>query len=510
MISISSQQKLSLLSPETNRALAKIIKEASPQQLKQLTQNSDLKSLLSSMFDKSIGDTKSDKVLLDILKNSNSFKEMGSFSKDLTILQELVKSNDLPHKIEEAISRFIKNIDSIDSKLLKTQISNSGIFLESKLAQAVEPKAPLKEILQELQQLLQKSTKQEIKVIQPKIEQLLQELNTDKKTDTPKSIELLSNNIQKLKNSLQSLHVKGDILYSKAVDKLINSLHVSIKSNLTQNRPIDIKSAVVQTQELYSLTLQSKSPVSTSILDTLEKILTVLKSVEKTPDMPLKDTKILQLLDKVSDTLHVNSKNSDVIYSKQTSKLIDKLELFSKPEGFSQNRVINERIIDDMKANILHLNHEIKKSSSLKNSDIPKIVDKLTLQIDYYQLYSHLNNSSSIYFPFVWDKIEDGSVSIKKVKKNRFYCEINLNLKDYGELKVMLALYDKNQINLNIFIEHKELKNSLRENIASLRKAFIEADLTLRDVRFIDKEINKADTYAEDDSNLDMGFEVMV
>jgi hypothetical protein len=74
----------------------------------------------------------------------------------------------------------------------------------------------------------------------------------------------------------------------------------------------------------------------------------------------------------------------------------------------------------------------------------------------------------------------------------------------------MLSLYDKNQINIHSFSQSSELKERLRENISDLRSAFIEADLTLREVRFFDKQDSTKSAYGDSESGVDMGFEVKV
>ncbi|MEA3521831.1 MAG: flagellar hook-length control protein FliK, partial [Campylobacterota bacterium] len=471
-------------------------------------------------------------------KNSTIFKDMGSFSKDITQLQSLAKSQSLPQKIQTALSTFIKNIDGLDAKVLKNQISNSGIFLESKLATPTDAKTPIKIVLQELQLLLQKSTTQEAKQLNIQVKALLQELKptttsiktdtplktivnidksidnaklslpipSDKPVDNPKALQLLSQNIEKITKTLQSLHVKADIIHSKPMQILLETLQNSIKPH--QNSPIEVKTLLPQIQELYSMLLQSKSQSSSSLLGALEKIVTVLKTIEQS--LPPSETKVPKELQKVIDTLHVSIKKADPIVSKEMQGIHEKLLPFTKAELLSPKHIMSERIVHDMKANILQLTQEINQSPALQNSELAKIVDKLSMQIDYYQLYSHLNNSSSLYFPFVWDQLDEGSLSIKKVKETKFYCEINLNLKDHGELRVMLALYDENQINIHAFSESEILKNTLRENISILKSAFSEAELTLREIRFFDKEHSKNSHYNDAQSDLNMGFEVKV
>ncbi|MEA1918843.1 MAG: flagellar hook-length control protein FliK [Campylobacterota bacterium] len=598
MININADKTLALLLPNANKALAEVIKSASPQQLKQLAQNSDMKGVLSSLLSETLQGGKSDKVLVDILKNATVFKEMGSFSKDLTQLQTLSKTQTLPQKIEAALTQFLKSMEGVDAKSLKAQVSNSGVFLESKLAMPVDTKAPVKVLLQEIQTLLQKSTVPESKPIEVQLKVLLQEISSKDTKST------LSQDIQKITSQLKALHVRADVIHSKPMQTLMQTLQHSIEPQLAQSKPMDIKALLSQVkefasvltqsknsqsttalasvekvisnlqalpqnrpvikldtallqstqklidtlhvsnkessfkplntlleslqktippqnpldaktlmsqiQEMYALVLKSKSPQSSSILGAIEKIVSALRSIEASTPLPQMDVKIPQATQKVLESLQASIKMADPIFSKELVQVSDKLGFFTKPEALSAERVMNERIVHDMKANLLQLGDEIKQTPAMQNSEMAKIVDKLNLQIDYYQLYSHLNNSSSLYFPFVWDQLEEGSLSIKKTKDKKFYCEINLNLKEHGELRVMLALYEENQINIHAFSESEALKNALRENVSMLRETFIEADLTLREVRFFDKDRPQNSAYETHSNDLDMGFEVKV
>jgi flagellar hook-length control protein FliK len=131
------------------------------------------------------------------------------------------------------------------------------------------------------------------------------------------------------------------------------------------------------------------------------------------------------------------------------------------------------------------------------------------LQIDYFQLLSHLSNSSSLYLPFSWEQLEEGNINIKKDKEDKFYCDIDLKLKEYGELKLKLALYDENQINIHIYSDSAEFKEIVKENIASLRSALIESQITPREIRIFDA-VKKNSPYESSENHINIGFEVKV
>ena len=130
--------KLSILLPNTNKALSDALKQASPEQLSQLKEGKDLKSVLASLFHAKIDHTKSDTLLLDLLKNSAVFKNIGNFTQDLKSLLTTLKSDPaLTPKIEK-IEQFLQPIATVDTPTFKEKINNSGVFMESKIAALLE------------------------------------------------------------------------------------------------------------------------------------------------------------------------------------------------------------------------------------------------------------------------------------------------------------------------------------------------------------------------------------
>ncbi|MFZ2888872.1 flagellar hook-length control protein FliK, partial [Sulfuricurvum sp.] len=139
--------------------------------------------------------------------------------------------------------------------------------------------------------------------------------------------------------------------------------------------------------------------------------------------------------------------------------------------------------------------------------------DKLLTQIDYHQLTSYLCASNSIYIPFSWDQLEEGSLNFKKTADKKFYCEINLRLKEYGELNLMMALYAGNQLEIQAHTEKPELKTLIQDNIGELRSLLINAELTPRSIRVFEMRENLSPIskgYSGYQHKSDLGFEVRV
>ena len=168
---------------------------------------------------------------------------------------------------------------------------------------------------------------------------------------------------------------------------------------------------------------------------------------------------------------------------------------------------VKDIISNDLKSILLKAQEEVVKSASPNQSEILKQIDKLTLQIDYHQLMSHLSDGSSLYLPFNWDTLEEGSLALKKSKDDKFYCDINLKLKAYGEVNLKLVLYEKNQINIHIYSSSSDFKELVKENLSSLRSALIDTKITPREIRIFEPKA-KFSPYNETHDDLKMGFEV--
>lgn len=313
MINFSANSKqLDILLPNTNRALAEVIKNATPKELQILSQSKDIKSILNSLLIQSSQNSGNDKVLLNLLKNNPTLKSLGTASNNIQDLLNAVKSDKNPLPIETTLKNFLTNIKDLSESILKQKFENSGVFLESKLKNA-------------------------------------------------------------------------------------------------------------------------------------------------------------------------NTGN------------------------------IKDIISNDLKSVLLKASDDINNSSHLNKTDILKQVDKLLLQIDYHQLLSHLSNSSSLYVPFSWEQLQEGQIEIKKDKDDKFYCDIDLKLKDFGELNLKLALYDENQLNIRIYSDNTELKDLIKENISSLRSALIENQITPREIRLLDLTKDDMPTpYQDESTQINMGFEVKV
>lgn len=488
MIHLSPEARLSIILPNTNKALSDAVKNATPEQLETLKEGKDIKSLLTSVFQDKTTASKSDQVLLDLLKNSTAFKTMGSFSDTLqSLVNDLKTSSELSPKTA-VLENFLKNVTILDANNLKSQIASSGVFMESKFAAALQKLPDLTQSLEQLKAVLSKMPQNDAKVIQTRITALLENPNLGNATLNLDNATQLTDGLKKISESLQKLLSKSDPLYSGEVAALAQKLD---QSSVIQ----ELKTTLSQ---LYGSLLSSSAPDTNDLLDSIEKL---LKNLGNSPSEDIKA---------FSHQLQSAINEGDA--SKELASLLSKLSEFITPKELVTETFLQESMANDLKSNLLSLHEELISSNDPSSQKILEQTEKLLTQIDYHQLLSHLSSSNSIYFPFVWDQLQEGSLAFKKTADKKFYCEINLKLKEYGELNLMMGLYDENQLEIQAHTEKPELKALIHEHIADLRSLLIKSGLTPRSIRVFEMNetktpLNESYTSAE---GSDLGFEVKV
>ena len=172
-----------------------------------------------------------------------------------------------------------------------------------------------------------------------------------------------------------------------------------------------------------------------------------------------------------------------------------------------QDAKIQELLSNDFKAALLKTKQELQNIPFDNKTQLLNIIDKLSLQIDYYQLLSHLSNGSAMYIPYEFDALEDGSFSIKKDTNDAYFCDIDLTLKEYGDLHVRVGLFEKKYLNVNISTPNKELKQRLQSALQELKEQLNSTGLSVKDIRFIDPMQTK---YTSEDDDIKLGFEVKI
>ena len=113
MINSLNIKQLNIVLPNTNKALSEALNSASPKELKSLSSFGDLKSMMNSILKQSTDPNSSNKVLLELVKNNPTLKNLGSVSSTIKDLLKAINFEKNPSPIEKTIKHILVNIKAI-------------------------------------------------------------------------------------------------------------------------------------------------------------------------------------------------------------------------------------------------------------------------------------------------------------------------------------------------------------------------------------------------------------
>lgn len=505
---VSNNGLLNILLPNDNKVLKDVLKQADTKSLEQMLKNNStsVNDVLKELFNNIKDGTKSNTTIENILKNSNIFKDLGNVSSNLSNLLENISTDENLQKFKPLIENFLKNIKDLDANSLKEQLKNSGVFLESKLS--LNPNTKLENVLTQIQNLIKDINTPQAKQVNELINKLLQTVqnpNIQNQAELTNNLKSLTTSLQNLNNSLNSNQTQNLSNLTTQLNSLVNNatlIESKIENNsLSQTQNPQTKELInFQTKELLT---QIKNDIVQSPILQNKNILPMIDNLLKMPDLFIKAenlqniissnnlstfsnnfaSNLTPLLETLKENLQsLNPNNSNL--QNHLSKLVDKVEHLI--QDMINNPKNETKLNDDMKSILLQMQDELASKSDPKSADLAKQIDKLLTQIDYHQLTSLTSNSNYVYLPFFWEMLEDGTIEMKKNDEEKFYCQINLTLKDFGKVDLMLGLYDKNKLDLTIYAQREHFKIELRDNLQKLKIALNNVDLIPVNIKLLD------------------------
>lgn len=532
MIVSNNNNLLNILLPNDNKVLKEALKNADAQTLQKFQNGTaTVGDILKNLFENLKTSDKSQVSIQNFLKDTNVFKMEQNFSKSIEQVLSQLKMNPSLDKFTNQIDTLLKNITNLDENSLKQMIDKSGIFLESKIANQINlqtgnqgnlPKN-IAELLTQIKTLIKDIPNLEAKNITNLIDKILQK--NSNQTITPNNLQgelktlvsnlqnLLSNISSKEVTNLSNLTQKLENLSSQAqlVESKIANTNTQVENNLLNNKEI------INTKTLETLLTLKQELVNIKGIDTkplkqlIDKLLNLQNLFTKI-DLPNLNqsgfqsnfaTNLDSLLTNLKTSMqNLSSSNENLNLHQNINKTIHKLEtiinnLIQNPNNFLPKE--SNPIQNDMKALLLQVQAELISKGDSTSQETIKQIDRLITQIEYHQLQSLVSNSNNVYIPFLWDMLDEGSISMKKINEDKFYCEINLSLKEFGETNLLLALYDKNKLDLTIYASKNSFKETLQKSLPKLRSSLNSVDLIPVNIKIVD--IKKEDTKEQKQMN---------
>lgn len=478
-------------------------------------------------------------------------------SPNSTPLQITVKEPILNNPLSNSLKTLTQNLQTLSTNLnpkelenltnltnltkeLKTATNQASLveskFENSSIIQTKQPILNQQNIIQNLEKNINQNINQTIQTPQNQSQVQIQNLQQNIFNAQNQQININQNltqvNIPISQNQVQSTQaflnqIQNQIKQSMDTPQITtqNSLNVETQSNRVNpninQTPEEIAVKEQITKETKELLVQIRDEIAKNpTISQNKNILPVIDNLLKMQNLFIKNENIQNMLENKQLAQSLNQNNLSTFSNNFASNLSPLLNSLKESlNSLSNPNILNiqnhlsktitkvEHIIsnlesedeiktaskDDMKTVLLQLKEELATKTDIKSQDILKQVDKILTQIDFYQLNSLVSNSNFVYVPFFWEMLEDGSINIKKAEEDKFYCQINLTLKDFGKVDLLLGLYDKNKMDLTIYAQRDHFKVAIRDNIQDLKIALNSVNIIPVNIKLLDMKENLED-----------------
>lgn len=317
------------------------------------------------------------------------------------------------------------------------------------------------------------------------LEQIKENLSTLQLDDLQPKIDQLLTKETLLKQGNTTTH----LLTNDALDSVTNEVKKEIAQAPTQSllkNDNSIDETHLLNKEAIKVPEQSISP--TSLATALSSNTNFQKSSETVEEALKMVVNRLKQQIEILDTKTIQQAN----FVDKSAILEQKIHSLIKPELFVGKAMTQKLSLDptdvellsDMKGVLTKLNDSLAPTP--QNREALEITNRLLTQIEYHQLFSYVSSSTHLYIPFSWDGLNGGSMMMKQTSDEKFHCQIDLDLEQYGKLNMMLLLSGEKYIDISIAAQKKELGEKITQQLVELKRALNEVGLITGTVKMLE------------------------
>ena len=485
--------------------------------------------------------------VLDDLKSASSLskaEQILSQAKDTKIapnlaseLSDLAKSLEVEATQNESpeikslalkLKEFLKPIADLKAGSLNDQIKNSGVMLEANLKDALTPEklpSSIQKLLSDIKNLSNQNLLSQILTL------------NDESLDNQNSFMKLTSMLEKASSDAKNLLDNSSIkILLKDVDKLDNVAKF-LDKNFSKEQSADaVKSQIGKMENFISNLSEKVANLASEKLNQSAAFSSNHKELKTILENLKNDLKMLNNIGDEAGLVKAFNEVSDV--SKEGS-LQDKLQSAARrlahslsladPEASTAKSDLAESkaLLKQLKLATNDINNITTKSQSeiskVLNQDVKSTLlniseksqnaqtvnaaNKMISQIEMHQMVSSLQGGIQTYMPYIWDGVEGGNVAFKQGKKDKFYAQIDLNFKKFGQINVMVGLVDKRYIDLSVATQTNEFKELILGNSSELKQAISKLGLIVSNFNIKTSPKVKLNDRFKNFGGLDVGFD---
>ena len=485
--------------------------------------------------------------VLDDLKSASSLsraEQILSQAKDTKIapnlaseLSDLAKSleaeaaqNESPEikSLALKLKEFLKPIADLKAGSLNDQIKNSGVMLEANLKDALTPEklpSSIQKLLSDIKNLSNQNLLSQILTL------------NDESLDNQNSFMKLTSMLEKASSDAKNLLDNSSIkTLLKDVDKLDNVAKF-LDKNFSKEQSADAVKSQISKMENFISNLSEKVANLASeklnqnfgftqnhkelkaILESLKNDLKMLNNIgdeaglvkafnevsdvskegslqDKLQSAARRLAHSLSLADPEASTAKSELSESKALL-KQLKLATNDINNITTKSGSEISKVLNQ----DVKSTLLNI------SEKSQNAQTVNAANKMISQIEMHQMVSSLQGGIQTYMPYIWDGVEGGNVAFKQGKKDKFYAQIDLNFKKFGQINVMVGLVDKRYIDLSVATQTNEFKELILSSSSELKQAISKLGLIVSNFNIKTLPKVKLNDRFKNFGGLDVGFD---
>lgn len=485
--------------------------------------------------------------VLDDLKSASSLskaEQILSQAKDTKIapnlaseLSDLAKSleaeatqNESPEikSLALKLKEFLKPIADLKAGSLNDQIKNSGVMLEANLKDALTPEklpSSIQKLLSDIKNLSNQNLLSQILTL------------NDESLDNQNSFMKLTSMLEKASSDAKNLLDNSSMkTLLKDVDKLDNVAKF-LDKNFSKEQSADaVKSKIGKMENFISNLSEKVANLASEKLNQSVAFSSNHKELKAILENLKNDLKMLNNIGDEAGLVKAFNEVSDV--SKEGS-LQDKLQSAARrlahslsladPEASTAKSDLTESkaLLKQLKLATNDINNITTKSQSeiskvlnqdvkstllnisekSQNAQTANAANKMISQIEMHQMVSSLQGGIQTYMPYIWDGVEGGNVAFKQGKKDKFYAQIDLNFKKFGQINVMVGLVDKRYIDLSVATQTNEFKELILGNSSELKQAISKLGLIVSNFNIKTLPKVKLNDRFKNFGGLDVGFD---
>ena len=469
-----------------------------------------------------------------ILSQAKDTKIAPNLASELSDLAKSLESEAMQNESPEIkslalkLKEFLKPIADLKAGSLNDQIKNSGVMLEANLKDALTPEklpSSVQKLLSDIKNLSSQNLLNQILT--------LNDENLDNQNSFMKLTSMLEKASSDAKNILDNSSIKTLL---KDVDKLDNVAKF-LDKNFSKEQSADaVKSQIGKMENFISNLSEKVANLASEKLNQSVAFSSNHKELKLVLDSIKNDLKMLNNIGDEAGLVRAFNEVGDV--SKEGS-LQDKLQSAARrlahslsladPDASTAKSELSESkaLLKQLKLATNDINNITTKSGSeiskVLNQDVkstllniseksqnPQTVNaanKMISQIEMHQMVSSLQGGIQTYMPYIWDGVDGGNVAFKQGKKDKFYAQIDLNFKKFGQINVMVGLIDKRYIDLSVATQTNEFKELILGNSSELKQAISKLGLIVSNFNIKTLPKVKLNDRFKNFGGLDVGFD---